>query len=291
MFSRFGLCILAACWLPLNMNANAAPTAKTSAKPLSPRQKQLQAALWREIGNMRKPTSAQKARIEKLLRVGAPVNAPDKDGILPLMASVTDESLVALFLRYGANPNAADADGATPLHISAMMGAPGTARRLIRAGARLEARNKNGETPLMLAASPLANLSNVRDLIAAGANLEARDKRGITALTTAAITENGAPLARLLLDAGARTEIPDDDGATPLIAAALTGHADVLELLLSHGANANAHDKKGQTALDAARSADVSICFCAERGAHPVALRAKEPHRCQTHRSTPDPRH
>lgn len=250
--------------LLLMPRAIAAPQ-KPMNTPRSRPQKQLQTEFWHLLDTFQNPTPAQLQQLETLLKKGAPLNSPDpKSGLYPLQAAVFDLKTVALFLKYGAQPNVADKDGATPLHLAAMMGAPGTAKKLIGEGAQPEARNKNGETPLLAAAFMMANVSNARDLIAAGANPNARDKRGATALNCAAILENGAPLIKLLLDAGAQVDARETDGTTPLMAAALMNRADIVKLLLSRGADAKARDKRGHTALDGAQTLPILASVAAQ---------------------------
>ena len=43
-------------------------------------------------------------------------------------------------------------------------------------------------------------------------------------------------------------------GNTPLVEAAIYGHVKVADVLLAHGANVNAKDNTGKTALDMAQS-------------------------------------
>ncbi len=54
---------------------------------------------------------------------------------------------------------------------------------------------------------------------------------------------------QLLLDAGADVNATDDDGETALIAAARGGHTEAAQILLDAGADVNATDIQEQTAL------------------------------------------
>lgn len=63
---------------------------------------------------------------------------------------------------------------------------------------------------------------------------------------------------RLLLDCGAQADAEDDDGRTALHWAARSGDGTVVQMLLDHGADINEEDNNGETpmhwAADMARS-------------------------------------
>ena len=56
-----------------------------------------------------------------------------------------------------------------------------------------------------------------------------------------------------LIDAGADPNAPDEDGKTALMSAAENGHVSKVRFLLENGASVNARDKSGKTALRYAR--------------------------------------
>jgi ankyrin repeat protein len=57
-----------------------------------------------------------------------------------------------------------------------------------------------------------------------------------------------------LLNRGANVNATDHEGKTALMWAAQNGRQDVVPVLLEKGADVNAKDKKGKTALDLARN-------------------------------------
>jgi ankyrin repeat protein len=61
----------------------------------------------------------------------------------------------------------------------------------------------------------------------------------------------------LLLSHGAELDAVDDRGRTALMMAAEIGHAEVVKLLIGRGADQSVRDKGGRTALDLA--ADESV--------------------------------
>ena len=92
--------------------------------------------------------------------------------------------------------------------------------------------SEDGLPPLCRAAR-LGDATSVKALIEAGADVNAPDEQGGTPLSWA----TNAETARLLVRAGADIEAADDDNRTPLAAAAELGFPDVVDFLLSLGAD------------------------------------------------------
>ena len=92
-------------------------------------------------------------------------------------------------------------------------------------------------------------LSIVRLLLTAGARVDAADRYGITPLALAAIN-GSAPVVAVLLEGGANAKGRVGDGETVLMAAARTGRAEAAKLLLDRGADPNAREPwQGETAV------------------------------------------
>jgi ankyrin repeat protein len=103
-----------------------------------------------------------------------------------------------------------------------------------------------GATPLMYAVL-YGDADAVRRLLEAGADVNARNEAGATALMWAV---DDPEKTRLLLKAGADPNARSDDGRTPLLSATgRPGCGDVVKLLLDHGAKASAtaHSYRGPT--------------------------------------------
>lgn len=121
----------------------------------------------------------------------------------------------------------------------------------LRAGARLNARNTEGATPLIMAAN-----SGRRDIAALlldkGAEVQARREGyyGSTALMEIAAA-NDTAMARLLLGRGADVHLRDTFGDPVLNWAAYYGHVPFVHLLLEQGARWDVASRHG-TALDIA---------------------------------------
>jgi len=103
-----------------------------------------------------------------------------------------------------------------------------------------------GATPLMYAAL-YGDADTVRLLLEAGADPNVRNDAGATALMWAV---DDLDKTRLLLKGGADANARSDNGRTPLLSATVrVGSADVVKLLLDHGANPSvtAHSYRGPT--------------------------------------------
>lgn len=82
----------------------------------------------------------------------------------------------------GLNVNAADQDGQTMLHYAAYYGNTIIAQDLLKMGADIDAKDKQGRTPVMIGSnSQYANPNTIQFLIAYGCDLNAKDADGKTA--------------------------------------------------------------------------------------------------------------
>ncbi len=135
----------------------------------------------------------------------ADVNAPQVDGTTALHWAVErdDVELAELLLTAGARANARTREGVTPLQLAAINGSARMLGRLIKSGADPKAPlTPAGDTALMLAART-GKTDAIRLLLEAGADLNAKESWGGTTALIWAVAERHAETARLLIEAGA----------------------------------------------------------------------------------------
>ena len=94
----------------------------------------------------------------------------------------------------------------------------------------------------LVAATRVADQSGVARALADGASVNARNRVGETALVIA--LKNDQPtLAITMLNAGTDVNLAAVNGVTPLMAAAHAGQTDIVRLLLGKGAEVSAVDR------------------------------------------------
>ena len=202
-----------------------------------------------------------------LVEGGADVNLADPYGVTPLLMATQNFSFdtAAYLLSKGANPNRWDSAGRSPLYAAVDL-------NTIPFGGRAD-RPSLDDTP---------SLELIRLLLAAGANpnlqlklmppyRSLRDDRGADNMLAIGATPllraakaGDLPAMKLLLAAGAKADLPNVTGITPLMAAAGNGSSKIdtrgrykspdqaieaIGLLLAAGADINARDAQGQTAV------------------------------------------
>lgn len=107
-------------------------------------------------------------------------------------------------------------------------------RRLIEAGADIDAMNQYGGTPLIMA-SGKGHTQIVKLLLSVKADVNTNLADGATPLYVA--SEQGhIKIVELLLSAGADVNTAIEDGTTPLFVASQKGHTQIVKLLEKYGA-------------------------------------------------------
>jgi uncharacterized protein len=236
--------------------------------------------------------AGKSAAVDVLLRYGADVNQalkPERSagrapriGTSPLIMAIENGHLeLAIHLvDAGADPND-ERSGYAPLHTLSWVRKPNRGD------------GEDGDPP-PIGSGSMDSLRFVREMVKRGANVNQRlsrgsggrgklNRQGATPLMMSAITAD-LPLMKLLVDLGADTHISNSENCTPLMAAAGIGSLapgeeagtepevlECLEFLLQHGADINAIDDHGETAMHGAayKSLPQVVAYLASKGARP----------------------
>jgi ankyrin repeat protein len=225
-------------------------------------------------GKVEPAGDSQRAQIVRmLLEKGAKIEGKDRQGVTALLvasgyiyarehskggertvnfrANLGDPQLVRILTEHGAKPDAKQKQGITPILVASIMNNEPVLKLLLAKKSDVDVKDRSGHTPLNWAASN-GKIKAARVLLAKGADLNSKDRDGMTPLIKAA-REGHTALVRLLIDKGARLNSKDRTGQTALIWAALKGHAQVVDLLLEKGADASVRNNQGKSALRVAR--------------------------------------
>lgn len=158
--------------------------------------------------------------------------------IVPRLFTALENALndeVRHLLAQGVDPSSTH--GGDPAICRALMrGNPEGALLLLDAGANPNAARVTADQPALWWAASTGALEVVRALLAKGAKVDARDKWGSSPLTVAC-SSGHTDVVKQLLDAGADVHNQISDKRTVINLAVRGGKAEILGLLLDHGAD------------------------------------------------------
>lgn len=193
--------------------------------------------------------------IEMLVKAGAEIDAVDARGMTPLLhaARMGHKDAVKYLLAHKASVTHCDLEEKNALHWCCEKGHGSIVPLLVKAGADVnrglkitKASSEIYLTPLMHAVMR-GSVGLVDMLLKNGVDTELTTTDGDTALHLAVKNYFSAdPLVKLLLEAKANPDAANEEGATPLM---LCRQPKSMEQFINKGANVDAIDKNGRTAL------------------------------------------
>ena len=201
------------------------------------------------------PTSYRKCSVqtvEAIIEHGADVNAMNNRGQTALWFACVDgqDSVVKIRLDREAEPNIADKHQDSCLH-AAIHGrcSTETIQKIVDHGAHVNAVNKDGATPLLLACSA-AHEGAVRLLLKVKADTNIADGDGDTTLHAA--TYCSEETLQAVIDYGAHVNAVNKRGRTSLLLSCFYRQMDSVKVLLEAGADPTIADEEGFSCLHAA---------------------------------------
>ncbi len=179
------------------------------------------------------------------------VSAPPKGGLTPLLYAARQNSLesVQMLVKAGADLNKTDPDGTSALVMAIVNAHYDLPIYLMDHGADPNIADKYGRTALYAAVD-----MHTLEKSATRPDPKETDKATSLDVVKAALAHGANPNLALISPAPGRgsLDVPDrylGAGATPFLRAAKTGDAEVMRLLLAHGADPKAETKDGTTAM------------------------------------------
>ncbi|KAM8959704.1 uncharacterized protein AAEQ78_002458 isoform 4-T4 [Lycaon pictus] len=193
--------------------------------------------------------------VKYLLAWKCDVNLRDGENRTALVKAVQcqEEACVDILLKKGADPNAKDFKGNTALHYAAFEGNILIAQKLLFNKGEIEAKNKDGLTPLLVAVN--AKEEKMVAFLLEEANINAVDYSNRSCLHLACANGH-EDMVKLLVDRKCQLNLRDVENTTALLKAVQSQDEACVDILLKHGANPDLKDIKGNTALHYAALGD-----------------------------------
>ena len=171
--------------------------------------------------------------------------------LLTALEQSNNKKILALLKNNNGNLNATDKNGHTPLMIAAENNDIHIITLLIQDGANINFLDLDGNTVLMIAALN-DNAPAIRALAQYNVDINAKNKNGQTALMIASLY-NRTRAMKELIRLGADLNKINNNGQSALVFAAYQNNADAAKILLDAGINRNLRDTYGFTAIDWAK--------------------------------------
>ena len=156
--------------------------------------------------------------------------------------------VVQLLIDAGADIEMKNRSGHSPLHNACCFGALDIVKMFVEAGAGVRDTDNHGCTCFMLAVQ-IGHTETVRYLVGLReVDVNHQDSDDKTALHCA-VEEKYTEIVQLLITAGADMDTKDNEGRSPLHDACCFGALDIVKMLVEAGAGVRATDNQGDTCL------------------------------------------
>lgn len=186
-----------------------------------------------------------------------PINVLNENGETPLHIACRygrRRSVLKKLLKNGANPNALNKSGETPIFEVQHNNNP--YKILAQYGADLNVKNANGETPLQILCRRGCKSTLLNLFMEKKADPLVKDDQENNLLHIACDSENGRKVVDVLIKNGVGINDKNKDNDTPLMVACRSYYcnssgkkAQVIKLLLDHGADIHVEDDTGESTL------------------------------------------
>jgi ankyrin repeat protein/L-ascorbate metabolism protein UlaG (beta-lactamase superfamily) len=198
----------------------------------------------------RAATAGNPEVLEILLANGFEAQAKNQYGMTPITYAARGNGIEAMKLlaSRGSDLKAVGASGFTLLHEAVFSGRAEAINYLLDRGLDVNAKAGEQGTPLLLAVN-FGNVEGALALARRGADVNAADASGVTAFLFAVKKGQKAMVEEFLKDKADVRAADPRTGKTALHEAAARGYSAIAGTLIAGGADKNALDKDGRTAL------------------------------------------
>ena len=241
---------------------------------MSDNQEKLNEQLFNVLADEKVSDEARLKKLKYLVRLGADVNAKlYGKSVLSKAIEQKAGAQVQNFLREkGAEEWVISKEEALELsqgfwNDSGSLKSFDEIKSLLKKGADINAKNKDGETALMKMAK-WGELELVKYLVENGVNIDKKSPNGDTALIKAA-WGGSLDIVKFLVEKGVKVNDKSQGGETALMRAGEIGNFDIVKCLVENGADIDTKDMFGKTAIVfgvASKSKEV-VRYLIEKGA------------------------
>ena len=184
--------------------------------------------------------------------------------------------IIETLVSQGCLVDSRNREGLTPLMMAALYDEPSAFQMLLQNGADPSLKDNDGLSPLHYAAKG-GSTSIINNLLSLGIDIDSRTNAGVTPLMTAAFCDKQSAF-QMLIQNGADRSLKADNGLSLLQCAVQGGNPSIINNLLSLGLDVDSRGTQGATPLMVAAAFDKPSAFqvLIENGADPSLKADKE---------------